>query len=608
MLVFVHGLGGDATSTWGDFERLIKEDSNLHDHVESYFFGYPTKPMRFWQRWRSLRTQDISRALRTEIDNRFPEHDQILLICHSLGGLVAKHYICETIKSRAPLKVKGVIFFATPHTGAAMAALADRLSVQHFHLRQLRPDSDFIDLVTEDWSRLDCESQLETTYVVGGQDAIVDRLSAGPPGTSPHVVAAKGHGDLVKPSNDTDISYLIVKRTVSRLFLDNVDDIESAREALRAGDTDRLIAQIAGRGRSWIETTYADAAVEMLQEVARSGRPGSAEVIWSRYFIALSRLFRDGEASGSAFSNQLIADADKVGLAPLILGEVMEFARKRDDRDAAKAAANALLANISGVTAATNAGNAYALGTAYFLLGNLYRFGGRYPDAQNAILKARTFYRPAILSHQIELAHCHYALAVCRAMQGTLRAESIPPLTLGIEFHRFADALITLALSHSAWGAGRLGEAEDYAERASKAFEQIRFSQYAQRARSLGGLLGAWNRLEFGTKVEKAIVAAPAYATVIRGMVGDEMSRDALRAWISQHRPSSVLGMLQFGSAYSADWTANIGEFSLPPLLSVGETKVEWHTQKCHSLHEANVALRAAMGIGLEVRVPLIAD
>jgi hypothetical protein len=422
------------------------------------------------------------------------------------------------------------------------------------------------------------------------------------------LIPLKGHVDLVKPEDASDLSYLVLKQAASRLLANGNDDLSQARRAIEAGNGYALAALVANNGRSWIETVHGDAAVELLQRVVESFQPRSPEVIWSCYLLAVNRLFRYREASSTAFSDDLVDAATAIGLGPLFLAERMEFARKRGDRPGAIVAASTLLRAIDGIAAATDSGSAYALGTAYFLLGNLYRYGGQYPEARRVIVQARTFYRPAILAHQIELAHCDYALAICRAMEGAVGVEQGLTLPIGRDSRRFADGLITLTQSHSAWALANLGEAGDYAQRAADAFDQIGYLEYARRARSLGDLLGAWRRLQLGAPPETAIAHTPEHATIIRGMMGDVTARGALREWISRTRPSHVLGMLQFASAYSKDWTAEIGAFSLPPVLRRGVDGLNWLSEDALSLEDANSKLRKSMGIAQEVRLPLIAD
>src|SRR5882762_4472723 len=105
LLLFIHGLGGDPQDTWGKFDALIKQDVELGKRIETGLFGYPTHR---WPFRRSLKIQDISKALKTEIDIRYKGYDRIVLVCHSLGGLVAKHYICHALKEGTPLRIQGV--------------------------------------------------------------------------------------------------------------------------------------------------------------------------------------------------------------------------------------------------------------------------------------------------------------------------------------------------------------------------------------------------------------------------------------------------------------------------------------------------------------------
>jgi pimeloyl-ACP methyl ester carboxylesterase len=173
LVLFIHGLaGGDGS--WGKFDELIKADSQLSNKVETAHFNYPTKLFRWWPfGWRSMPAQQIADSLMTEIDRRYAEFERILLVCHSMGSLVGKRYIIANIERGLPLRVQGIIFFATPHTGAGLATAANLLSTQHHHLRQLRKDSDFLDLVTRSWVDLKCDSKVRTFYVTGGQDQAV---------------------------------------------------------------------------------------------------------------------------------------------------------------------------------------------------------------------------------------------------------------------------------------------------------------------------------------------------------------------------------------------------------------------------------------------------
>ena len=290
----------------------------------------------------------------------------------------------------------------------------------------------------------------------------------------------------------------------------------------------------------------------------------------------------------------------------MVLAERMEFARRRRDQSTLSIAAE-VEASIAQYKVAANANSAYALGVASYLLGNLLRAGGMYKQASSTITRARSFYRPPILSHQVELAHCHYALAVCRAMTGAV--EDLPPLPLGPEFHRFADALSMLTRSHAAWAQNWLGEAIEHAEAASLIFQQIRFAAYGQRAQALASLLGGWRRLELGATPDQVCDGVGGEKHPLRGILGAYDAIPGLKSWIRQTRPSKVLGMLQFASAYSPNWTEKIGQFELPPLLQREPGGgLKWMHETCNSLAEADTRLRAHMGIEHDARLPLLAD
>jgi pimeloyl-ACP methyl ester carboxylesterase len=608
LILFVHGLGG-GEGTWGSFERLLKADGEIKGRITVEEFVFPTRLVRWLPTWRSTSLQDLAKALATEIRTKYQSYPKILMVCHSLGGLVAKRFIIETLKLSMALQVREVIFFATPHLGAGIATWADYFSFKHRHLRQLQKDSDFIELINEDWATIKCEAHVGATYVVGGQDAVVSRQSAAAiPGAKVEVIADKGHVDIVKPKSRSDVSFLLVQQAARRLLTDRGDDLAELKKAVEQRDSTKVIGLVVNRGRSWIETSEADEAISLFKKIESTFDPGSIEVVWTQYLAAIALLFRDRSAPVSTFDHSFLERARAHGLEPLVLAERMEFARKRKDASVLSMAAE-LEAHIATTAVASSPNNAYALGVAFFLLGNLLRAGGRYADASVAIARARAFYRPPILSHQIELAHCHYALAVCRAMIGGSLGEDVQPITIGTEFRRFADALSTLARSHSAWAKNEVGEAIEQAERASLVFQQIRFVAYSQKAQTLAALLGAWQRLELGAKSDQLPAHVGEADFGLQGILGDNQEIGRLKKWIQEARPSRVVGLLQFSSAYNPDWTRDIGPFGLPPILSTDSGgQRSWKRETCNSLAQADATLRSLMGITHDARLPLLAD
>src|SRR5208282_5241184 len=118
LVLFVHGLGGSTDATWGDFPKLIEQDSDLAARYDARTFGYSTG---MFGPAPSLQT--CAEALGTEIETRYPGYSSIALIAHSQGGLIARWHIAEAINSGRPLRIDRLLTFATPHQGAGGASI-----------------------------------------------------------------------------------------------------------------------------------------------------------------------------------------------------------------------------------------------------------------------------------------------------------------------------------------------------------------------------------------------------------------------------------------------------------------------------------------------------
>ena len=506
------------------------------------------------------------------------------------------------------MRIREVIFFAVPHLGTETANIFGKLSFGHRQLNQLRIGADFIDLLTEDWVTYRCENRVGVTYVVAGQDGVVSRKSASSgQRANVEMIPHKNHRNVVEPEDKNDIAFLLVKREARQLLTDVVDDFAEVRRAIGENNAVLLTSLLINRGRSWIEGTEAGQAIALFSEIEAKFDPDSKQVIWSHYLSAIAQLFRERVPPAAAFDDRYLARAERYNLRLLVLAKRLEFARKRSD-DATLEIAMQLTREVSANLSPSSPEESYAVGVAFYLIGNLQRFGGMYNNASDSIERSRTFFRPAILSHQVELAHCEYALTVCRTMLGH-RVDVSPPVALGLEFRKFAYALSMLASSHSAWAKGQHGEAIEDAENASNVFQQLQFAEYARRADTLKSLLEAWRRLELGAPRDQVAQQVGNNELALATLLGDYSNVDRFGDWIARARPSRVLGMLQFASAYNPNWTQEIGPFSLPRLLETydGE-KLRWKQLICRSLAEADHALRTTMAIDHGGRIPLLAD
>jgi len=152
-VVFIHGLGGSAESTWGDFKDLILGDKNITGQYLINFYQYPTKIFRLPFTSKVPAIGQLAKGLRTTIEIKYPDDKEIILVCHSLGGLVARQYLLELIKSKEYNRKHRVLLYCTPNDGADLARVGSLLSWRHYQLRQACKESDFINSLNEDWVR-----------------------------------------------------------------------------------------------------------------------------------------------------------------------------------------------------------------------------------------------------------------------------------------------------------------------------------------------------------------------------------------------------------------------------------------------------------------------
>ncbi len=227
-VVFIHGLGGDAFTTW----RHGEDETTSWPHwlgkafpeVGVWSLGYAASPSK-WQRrlsWGSGGNRDAGhtmalpdRALNVldEMVQRGLGERPLFFICHSLGGLVAKkilHIACDPLQTKynkISTHTCAVLFLATPHQGAALATLADTFRVvfgatvtmedlrEHdAHLRELynwyRRHAPVAGIRTETYYE---------TRAVKGVAVIVNPTSANPGAGEDPVPLDEDHLSIAKP-------------------------------------------------------------------------------------------------------------------------------------------------------------------------------------------------------------------------------------------------------------------------------------------------------------------------------------------------------------------------------------------------------------------------
>ena len=225
-VVFVHGLGGDDTSTWtpdGASESWLDWLVQDIPAIAVWSLRYPAG----WTKWTA---EGEGMALPDRAANLIPTmlyhgigSRNTVFVCHSLGGLIVKQILRHSCEMAIPEwqeiadSTLGVAFLATPHAGSSLATFAKVVELSRPtrtllartancpHLKELA------DWYRQNAMRLDIETAAyaESRKVRRGiRLFMVVTATSANPGTAGCIVISidADHIDICKPvSRETDI-------------------------------------------------------------------------------------------------------------------------------------------------------------------------------------------------------------------------------------------------------------------------------------------------------------------------------------------------------------------------------------------------------------------
>lgn len=142
LIIFVHGLFGDAQKTWRQMPQWVLENAGVDLDVVS--FAYPAKLLQRSNLDQAV--EDLSTWLKTE----FKDYQHLLFVTHSSGGLVVKQMLCQSwldVKSLSDhikhneipkslwYRTRRVINIAVPHHGGTrFSSIGGAIAYRIFYL------------------------------------------------------------------------------------------------------------------------------------------------------------------------------------------------------------------------------------------------------------------------------------------------------------------------------------------------------------------------------------------------------------------------------------------------------------------------------------------
>lgn len=231
-IVFVHGFGGTADSTWGSFPHLLMTETALASW-DVLSIGYSTSLAFDIAGVWSADPEIITLGGLIESIADVPPldgYESIAILAHSMGGLLVQ----RALLSNEPLRrrVSHVVLFGTPSSGL------EKASPFQFWKRQVRDmavGSPFIAQLRSDWTTtIGPRPSFQFVTVAGDRDEFVPRTSSIEPfPESCRRVAYGNHLEIVKPPDAEHLAYKIaLKALTGRGTVNGV--LDSARLAVES--------------------------------------------------------------------------------------------------------------------------------------------------------------------------------------------------------------------------------------------------------------------------------------------------------------------------------------------------------------------------------------
>ena len=214
LIVFVHGVTGDGTSTWTNertrayWPSLVANDP-VFATANVFAYEYPS-PIA----GRSLNINELAEDLRLTLGEVLLANQRLVFVAHSMGGLIVRQYLIKyrEVGDRVAL----IYFYATPTTGSPMALLATLFSKnpQLGNLRPMKVD-EYLGNLQRDWLAAAvlrtipsfCAYETRPTFSM----QIVDQESATNLCNQPLDPIDANHIDIVKPESVNDKRYRTFK-------------------------------------------------------------------------------------------------------------------------------------------------------------------------------------------------------------------------------------------------------------------------------------------------------------------------------------------------------------------------------------------------------------
>jgi len=240
ILIFIHGFTS-GKDTWVNshgesFPKMLSDEKIIDENFDIAYFNYFTKLMDFKKiktasrlmnvmfgktkkSQKNIGIRQLSDFLKSTIEVYCSSYENIVLVAHSMGGLISKAYILNELNEELSTNVKLFLSLAVPHNGSNWANIGNQLLRENPQVVDLRPLSEFLNKVNNSWIQRK-DNLPHTIYIYGQYDDAVDETSAiAYQVTRQHKMACDDdHFSISKPESKDSMVYVGVKQKLEEFL------------------------------------------------------------------------------------------------------------------------------------------------------------------------------------------------------------------------------------------------------------------------------------------------------------------------------------------------------------------------------------------------------
>ena len=193
LIIFIHGFVG-SEKTWKKIDGsmplidYLTKDIEIFNNFNIALFEYHTELLNIFPKSKALFNflsknknpinlpiNELSKLLESRIQYTCADYKNIILIGHSMGGLVAKRFILDNLKKNTDSKVKLYVSLATPHSGSIISNFGKSL-INNVQTNDLAALSESINAMNNEW--VQNKNLPKRIYGQGAYDKIVSKESS----------------------------------------------------------------------------------------------------------------------------------------------------------------------------------------------------------------------------------------------------------------------------------------------------------------------------------------------------------------------------------------------------------------------------------------------